>query len=99
MGRSDVTGWSLVAIPHQAHRTARVLAVGCDGLAAGLRRGRDTMSARDRVESVLLMVREFLIRRYVWISSGTTTYLRSSRSARRLAQAGIVPAGAVVRVG
>jgi hypothetical protein len=113
--------------------------------AAGHRRGRGTMSARDRAESpavaknaggrrcvadrrtcmkltlrsmgpiaegfiwhLLLDSRQRarmtwalrnLRQAYVWISSGRTTYLRSSQSTRTRTQAGIVPAGSVVRIG
>jgi hypothetical protein len=40
-----------------------------------------------------------LTKQYVWISSGRTTYLRSSQAARRLAQAGVLQAGRTFTIG
>lgn len=40
-----------------------------------------------------------LTKQYVWISSGRTTFLKTSRAARRLAQAGVVSAGRTLTLG
>ena len=40
-----------------------------------------------------------LTKQYVWISSGTTTFLKTSQAARRLAQAGVLSAGRTFMLG
>ena len=40
-----------------------------------------------------------MTKQYVWISSGRTTFLKTSQAARRLAQAGVVSAGRTLMLG